>query len=261
MNEELAQALKKLQNPIALKEGELFHLRFGPLELYVEKNEKEIQFKWTSSNDWLDSSFHFEYPFKGHLPENLLQHKRFAYSKDFATIQVVPCLGEKPFVARPQTTLMVLPGHKAKIFLSTPMSVRILGEEVIEEIPVFERSQTWFGDSPTHGELCFFTNIYAALREEDLPFRPHRAMTHVNIENRSNKAIPVDRLKIPVPALALFQRDSGRYVTSSLDVRCDSKGIVRDLRIRPPSGLSSLLPIAKPRTKVSTIRSISELMR
>ena len=261
MNTEKASALKSFREALNIQAGELFHLRFGPLELYIEKNEQELQIKWSSSNDWLDSAFHYEYPFKGHLPENLLQHKRFAYSSPLEKIKVTPCLGEKPFVARPQTPLMILPGHNAKIFLSTPMSLRIAGDRVFDEIPVMERSQTWFGESVTRGELCFFTNIYAALREEDLPFRPHRAMTHVNIQNRSQNPIPVDRLKIPVPAFSLFQRDSGRFVTSSLDVRCDSKGVVRDLKIRPPSGLSSLVPIAEPRQKVSTIKTIQELMR
>ena len=237
MNRKEAEALKVFREELDMGKGNIFHLRYGPLDLYIEKKINELSVRWMTSNDWMDSSFHYQFPFTGVYPETLLKEKRFAYKGDNPKLMVLPCLGEKPFVARPDNTFMILPGEQAKIYLSTPVSVRLIdmnGDRVIDEIPVIHRTQTWFGDSPTYGQLCFFTNIKAALNEENLPFRPHRAMTHVVVENKSQKPIPIERLKIPVNYLRLYQDNRGLFVTSSLYVKCDVKGKVKDVKIIPP---------------------------
>ena len=267
MNRKEAEALKVFREELDMAKGNIFHLRYGPLDLYIEKMSNEIRIRWMTSNDWMDSSFHYQFPFQGVFPENMLSEKRFAYSGEKPKLMVLPCLGEKAFVARPDNTFMVLPGEKAKVYLSTPVNVRLTdldGNRVIDEIPVIHRTQTWFGDSPTYGQLCFFTNIKAALNEEHLPFRPHRAMTHVIVENRSKKPIPIERLKIPVNYLTLYQDDRGLFVTSSLSVKCDEKGKVRDVKIIPPeNNHKELYKIHEPREVMSRLlfQTVTELMR
>ena len=268
MKTDRAEALKVFRESLHIKDGESFHLRFGPLDLFLKKEEVELTVHWTSSNDWLDQSFTYEYPFQGRLPESILSTERFTFSRDIPSLKIQPCLGELAFVAKPHEKLMILPGEKAKIFMSTPMSIAIIDEktnQVITEIPVMDRAQTWFGETTTKGELCFFTRIFAALKEENLPFRPHRAMTHVHVMNRSRKTIPVERLRIPVPYFSLFQKENGRFVTSSLEVLCDIKGKVRDLKIRPPkTNIENLFKISSPRYNVSDsffVTSVKELLR
>jgi|GEM_PF-727825 len=263
-----AKQLKVFQEPLSLRQGRVFHLRFGPLDLFLEKTDIELILRFTSSHDWLDTSFHYEHPFSGVLPEKLLKTQRVAFSRQIEQLKVIPCLGERSFVARPLTRLSILPGESAKMFLTTPMSVQVLdweSSEVLSEVPVMKRTKTWFGADTTRGEVCFFTNINAALKEENLSFCPHRAMTHVHIVNRSKRPIPLDRLKIPVPYLRLFQKEDGRFITSSMDIECDTKGEIRNLKIRPPRAQDSTLTmISKPRLKeVPSFfsRPISELLR
>ena len=262
-----AEKLKVFQTDLPLGSGESFHLRFGPLDLYIEQISSEFRVRWMTSNDWMDSSFHYHYPFTGMYPNNLLAEKRFAYSKKAPVLKVCPCLGEKPFVVKPDTTFMILPGEKAKIFLSTPMNVRLYDKgsgDIIDEIPILKRVQTWFGETPTSGQLCFFTRIHAALLEENLPFRPHRAMTHVYIENSSGKPLPIKKLKIPVNNLTLYQDARGLFVSSSLSLRIDHKENLKDLKIFPPSeDVEDLEIVQQPRDLIpkTLFKSITEIMR
>ena len=266
MNRQDAEELKIFQQTLSPKEGEIYHLRFGPLDLYIEKSENEISVRSMTSNDWMDSSFHFHYPFEGMCPQNLLEEKRFAFSDKSPTLKILPCLGELPFVVKPDTKFMILPGEKAKIFLSTPMSLRIYDVEknqVIDEIPVLHRVKTWFGQSPTAGQLCFFTKIHAALVEERLPFRPHRALTHLFIENSSHEPISVHKLKIPVNYLKLYQDMRGLFLTSSLSVKSDRQGELKDLKIFPHDDAGKLILIQEPREQAPRrlFKSVTELMR
>lgn len=262
-----AEELKVFQTDLELSEKQIFHLRFGPLDLYVEKIDNEIKVRSMTSNDWMDSSFHYQFPFEGMYPQNLLQEKRFAFSENSPTLKVLPCLGELPFVVKPDNTFMILPGEKAKIFLSTPMSVRIHdchSNQVIDEVPVLHRVKTWFGESPTSGQLCFFTRIHAALVEENLPFRPHRALTHVYVENSSKEPIPIKKLKIPVNYLTLYQDNRGLFVTSSLSLKSDMKGQLKDLKIFPPILKDGdLYKVQEPRDQIPKMlfKSITEVMR
>ena len=267
MKRQDALDLKVFQTDLEMKNGENFHLRFGPLDFYLEKIETEIRVRWMTSNDWMDSSFHYQFPFTGMFPENLLTEKRFAYSEKAPLMKVAPCLGERPFIVKPDTTFMVLPGEKAKIYLSTPMSIRLTDlnfKQVIDEIPVLDRVKTWYGETPTQGQLCFFTRIHAALIEENLPFRPHRALTHLYIENSSKKPIPIEKLKIPVNYLTLYQEDRGLFVTSSLSVRIDLRGNLRDLKIFAPNKKDEdLVKIQEPREVIpkGLFKSTTEIMR
>ncbi len=264
MKRDEAHELKVFQTNLQMQDGESFHLRFGPLDLYIEKIASEIRLRWMTSNDWLDSSFHHQFPFTGMYPTNLLKEKRFAYSEKAPLLKVVPCLGEMPFVVKPDTTFMVLPGEKAKIYLSTPMNIRLLDGEsrqVIDEVPVLHRVKTWFGESPTKGQLCFFTRIHAALLEENLPFRPHRALTHLYIENSSNKPIPIEKIKIPVNFLTLYQEERGLFVTSSLSVRIDPNENLKDLKIFSPEGDLTVMGEPRDVLKKGLFNSITEIMR
>lgn len=267
MKRQEAKELKVFRDDLAMEVGETFHLRFGPLDLFLENSINEIRMRWMSSNDWMDSSFHYEFPFEGVIPEKLLSEKRFAYSERSPTLKVTPCLGERPFVVKPDTTFMILPGEKAKIFLSTPMNIRIEdvnSKQVIDELPVLNRVKTWFGQTPTSGQLCFFTRIHAALSEESLPFRPHRAMTHLFVENSSNLPIPIQKLKIPVNYLRLFQDGRGLFVTSSLSVKSDNSGKLKDLKIFPPEEYSEdRITVHEPHEVIPKrlFKSMTEIMR
>lgn len=253
MSTEDSEKLKVFQTLLEMPSHQVFYLRFGPLSLYLAKSETELTIKWSTSNDWMDTSFSYDWPFTGILPETLLTTHRVAFSREIQSIQLTPCLGERAFVAQPFDRLDLMPGQKMKVFMSTPMSLEILDAvegESLAEIPVFRRPLTWFGESTIKGELCFFTNIHAALREEDMPFRPHRAMTHVNITNRSSERFPIQRLKIPVHYLSLFQRANGRFITSSIDIDLESGGKIRSVQIRPPrTNIKNLTSVAAPRSK------------
>ncbi|MEM7645921.1 MAG: DUF432 domain-containing protein [Pseudomonadota bacterium] len=265
MRRDEAKELKVFREDLKMEEDQTFYLRFGPLDLYIENSHNEIRLRWMTSNDWMDSSFRHEFPFEGKFPQNLLTEKRFAFSNQRPVIKISPCLGERAFVVKPDKTFMVLPGESAKIFMSTPMNLRlhdVLADRVIDEVPVLNRVKTWFGESPTDGELCFFTRIHAALIEENLPFRPHRALTQLIVENSSKRPLPIKQLKIPVNYLRLFQNEKGVFVTSSLSFRLTDGDQLKDLQILPPSD-EKPHPVHEPREMIPKMffKSVTEIMR
>lgn len=262
-----AQELKVFQTLLEMQSGDSFHLRFGPMDMYIDKIPTEYRVRWMTSNDWMDSSFHYQFPYSGMPPENLLNEKRFAYSDRAPALKVAPMLGEMPFVVKPDTTFMILPGEKAKIFLSTPVNMALSDGEtgdLIDEFPVLHRVKTWFGETPTKGQLCFFTRIHAALIEENLPFRPHRALTHLYVENSSRKPIAIEKLKIPVNYLTLYQDSRGLFVTSSLSVKIAARDSLKDLKIFAPLDEDGEVQVIQtPRESIpkTLFKSITEVMR
>lgn len=267
MNRQEAEQLKVFRTTLEMSEGQVFHLRFGPLDLYIQKNHNEISLRWMTTNDWMDNSFHYQFPFESIIPLNLLQEKRYASHATHPIFKVVPYLAELPFVVKPDTPFMILPGEKAKIFLSTPMNIRLVDlerDQTIDEVPVLKRVKTWFGDSHLDGELCFFTKIRAALTEDHLPFRPHRAQTHLYIENSSKEPIPIEKLKIPVPILDLYQDERGQFVTSSLSLKSDARGRLKDLKTFPPQMENGeLFHFHAPRSAIRkmSLNSITQFLR
>lgn len=75
-------------------------------------------------------------------------------------------------------------------------------------------SDTWFGPTTSEGEPCYASKTVCRLRVEDVPLRPHRCLTKVTLRNRADDSLSLDRLKLPVNALALCMpirtTDSGR---------------------------------------------------
>ncbi len=245
--------LQVFQHPVKLEMGQILHLRFGPLDLYVGHFFQEWRVSWKSSNDYMDNSFLFELPFNGSVPEDMQSQIRYTYSRPSNSfIKLTPILGDRAFVAKPTKPLMVLPGETVKIYMSIPLFVRVELEEpyaLIEEIPVLQSPRTWFGESTIVGEVCYSTRIKAVLDRRELVQRPYRATSQLIIENRGDDSLHVERLKVPAPYLSLYQNEDGHFLTSVIHYIRDSSGHIKDVDIIAKEDQENLTFLAGPRLK------------
>lgn len=133
--------------------------------------------------------------------------ERFVFGRSPEQLRLRPMLADRPVVVRARQSVFIPPGEEAMLYLSTPVWVSIdLGEpaRALREIPVLSLSDTWFGSSTREGELCYAVRTHARSHLEEVPRRPHRAVTPVKVRNEAATLLPIERLSLPVPLLSVY---------------------------------------------------------
>lgn len=220
--------------------------RIGSLELIVERHAQEWLVQFTQDGDWLDERVE-----SGPVArlEDTSSAARFISAGD--RLRLAPALPERPVVTRPEHTLMIPPGARAKLYVSVPLWVHgFIGDA---ENAIFERSinrvkRTWYGPNTIEGELCYASRTFARLTTTDL-VRPHRALGRVVVDNKNPTPIEIERMQLPVTLLSLYERqgsprlwfDDLFFVRESAD---DDAGLRLDNREwrRAPEGATLLTP-------------------
>ncbi|MBT8402063.1 MAG: hypothetical protein KJO98_16425, partial [Rhodothermia bacterium] len=134
-------------------------------------------------------------------------------------LNVEPALADRPVIVRPEEPLFVLVGETVTLFVSTPLWIRIsVGTEktLLTEIASYRPSDSWFGPNTREGEICYASATLGRLNLDDVPMRLHRAITPVTVHNRSGESLSVDRIRIPVEYLSLFQDGEGYLWTEAV---------------------------------------------
>jgi hypothetical protein len=147
-----------------------------------------------------------------HDPERL---ERFASADAGDELELLPVLADRPVVARPEHPFSILPRQACTVFVGTPLWLRIQtpGDHPVQltEFPIQRPSDTWFGPNPMVGELCYVSRTYCKIRREDVEPRPERALTAVSIRNNADTPLFLERLKLPVEYLSLYENEGGLW--------------------------------------------------
>ncbi|MCG8417294.1 MAG: hypothetical protein MJE77_05035 [Proteobacteria bacterium] len=147
---------------------------------------------------------------------------RFALSSVDDRLRITPILADRHVVSQPQHPFYIPARTESTVYVTSPMWIRIeVGETpvLLTEIPIFRPSDTWFGPTPSRGELCYASRTFCRLRLEDVAVRPHRAHTAVTVRNKSAAPFLLERMKLPVVYLPLFCARDGVFWTR--DVKFD----------------------------------------
>ncbi len=181
------------------------------------------------------------------------QVTRFCISQTNSTLKLTPTLADRSVVIRTEIPLHVLPNQEVKLYVSSPLWVRIeTGDPliVLQDAPIFRPSDTWFGPSTIQGELCYASRVYGRLRFEDIRFRSHRAVTLVLLRNHGKESIFLERLNLPVHNLSLYESEEGYFWTQSttLETGVDNKVSLELEKGAPKEAKNSKL-ICGPRKK------------
>ena len=263
----------------------------GPLTLWARRHPREWAIMTTSGSDGTagEAERGHEVP-EDDVPEDAAV-RRFSFSESPPALLLRPVLADRPVVVRPESTLSVPSGERVTLFVSTPVWVTIsvgrpsrgrrrrgrkpntrrdedaLEDVLLTEIATHRLSDTWFGPSTLVGELCYASRTAGRLTIDELPIRPHRAVTPVTIDNRAATPLLVQRVLVPVPTLALFADQDGGLWTQgvSLTREADVDQAVARVDSAPPTvARGPAERLAEPRTAAlatSVVRAFSRLFR
>lgn len=193
--------------------------------------------------------------------------ERCLFNQTQGSVFIEPALADRPVVTRPATTLRIMPGHSARLFVSTPLWLRALtaqNGECFLDLPFWRPTDSWFGPSTIEGRLCYSKHTDARVSVDLLDFRPNRAITPVNITNESDEPLLVDRFSVPVPLLSLFVNEHGYLWTEAISIRRGESEESADLVLEKeaPTEAGGAQRLTKPReasSKRHLIRAIGEL--
>lgn len=237
----------------SLDEGSWGRWRIGPLDLWIGRTEHQWRVAWTRDDDPARDEVGVEVPAdveREPLPKRAEQH-RFAYARTSETVELKPMLADRPVVARPETRISVPAGERVSVFVSSAIWVRIgvaSRKEPLIELPCWRSTDTWFGDNRT-GFLCYATRTAMRLDDDEMPVRPHRAVTPIVIDNQGDDVLGIERLSLPAPNLSVFGSPSGSLWTERLHLtrREDAElALVHIVRDRPP--VPGAVRLGEPRT-------------
>lgn len=223
----------------SLDEGQLCRWKIGSLSLWIQRRTHEWRLSTKNGDDPLDGQIEHECPSSAEPPEDVTLH-RIAVRSSEAGFELQPALADRPVVAQPQTPLYLLAGDGVTIYLSTPLWIELKSgtpRRLLQELPSHRPSDTWFGPSTTEGELCYASRTSARLTLADMPFHPVRAVTAVQLENKSSERMLLERMNLPVPYLSLFVDAKGLFWTQSVTIERDENGDTAQVRLgsRPPA--------------------------
>lgn len=207
--------------------------RIGPLSLFAAREGADWVIAHAAGEDPLDKSLAVAEPCDPEALDANMTRARFAFERPHERLTVGPLLADRPASVQPEAPVSVPSGESAIFYISTPVWVRLaVGPQrrFIAEVPSFRPSDTWFG-RPAAGELCYAVRSRGTTRLDAQINRPHRAITPVRVINRAPEALAVERLKLPLPNLALFRSPGGGLVAPTVEFLRERSGGQAVMRI------------------------------
>lgn len=167
---------------------------------------------------------------------------------------VRPMLADRPVVVKPFAPFTVPAEDVATIYVSSPTWVEFLTgspPKTLVELPTRRPSDTWFGPSTMEGEASYATRTYGRLNLDNVAIRPNRAVTQIQIQNKSSGALLVERISLPTPYLSLFAAQDGHLWTQAVSmVQTHQLGLARfEIEELPPEIASEARLVSEPRQR------------
>lgn len=202
--------------------------RIGPLELWVSRSvtgpaDRAEGHEWRFGVDYdadamIDRS-EVVRPAPPSVPQASARILRYATPVGDGQLTLGARLPDRDIVVRAEPPLRLVAGHEVDVYIGTPVWVALrVGDEELVQLPTVRMPETWFGPSPWEGELCYALRSRARLALSEMPRRPNRAMTVLSVRNEGPNDLLLERLKIPIPNLALYRAEDGTMWCQHLTV-------------------------------------------
>lgn len=235
-----------------MAEGELRRWRIGPSVFWLERQAREWRIYQAPADDGAEQALELATRVDaGDLPSAATAN-RFSFSRPPTPLTLRPLLADRAVVIRPESPFFVPPGETVTLFVSTPLWVHFgvgAPEVKLLDAPIQRPSDTWFGPSTLEGELCYASRTAARLDLVGLSARPHRATTPVRIRNQAVDALLLERIRVPVRYLTLYQGERGFLWTEPLTLTREADGDLAGLELgrRPAREAGRTTAVSEPR--------------
>jgi hypothetical protein len=206
--------------PVELATDSCWSFDIGPLSIYFKRQAQQwlLAYERTGSigeRKLFSSSAAICMP-----PQ--LKAERYMFRQSPAALCLKPVLMDRPVVVKTMQPVHIAPTEQTTLYISSPVSVRASlqqPEYLLQEIAITRLSDTWFGPSTQVGELCYADKTHARYNKNELPRRPHRAITPVVIQNSSKHMLSLSKISIPVPYLAVYSSADGNLWTDPITLQ------------------------------------------
>lgn len=180
---------------------------------------------------------------------------RWPVSEAPKEIALAPLFPPRAVVAEPGPAFRLLPRGRARIYVRVPLWARvdaILGDAAarrLTEVPTVVLSDTWWG-GVTEGELCYWLATTARRRVPFEVFQPHLVVCPLELSNRSDEELPVEKLVLRVAYLSLFS-DQGRLWADETRVRYQGPAAGSEIEVAgtAPPEAPAAVRVAEPRVR------------
>lgn len=251
-----------------IPQGQGRQWRIGPCHLQVHRTEYELRVVLWRDEDAHDPTFDMDVPVDEEPPASAILG-RFGFQRSPDRISLLPVPADRPVIARPEHPFYLPPHERAVIYVSSPLWVQLHAGNsgaMLFEQPLYRPSDTWFGDSTRSGELAYASRTTARLDLENIPILSHRAISAVELENRADTVLELDRLRLPAPNLSLHATAGGHLWTESVFLVREEDGDVAAIRTedQPPAELGPMQFVRAPRVKSergTLLRSFGRALR
>jgi hypothetical protein len=233
----------------SLAEGQTGKWTIGPLTLWVKRLTREWRIAFERTDETEQTLVESAAPARAEeieAAEARLTFERFLMRATTQALHLSPALADRSVVVRPATPFHLLARQETTVFVSSPLWVKIeVGDEkrMLKEIPILRPSDTWFGPSTREGELCYSSRTQARMTEDELPFRPHLALTPVTIGNESQAVLNVEKINLPVTYLSLYCAAGWAVWTDGLEVKLAESAQTATVNILPGPPAQAQKPV------------------
>ena len=184
--------------------------------------------------------------------DDALTISRYSFRRAVDRVSLQPALADRPVVSRPEHPLFVPPDESVTLYLSTALWVRvelIASERLLQEVPSYRMSDTWFGATTIDGELCYATRTAGRIHLDNVPRRFHRAVTPLRVKNTAKDPLALERVQLPVQHLALYETPANQLWTQGVTMtRTEGReGANVQIRSGPPADAEGASRIREPR--------------
>lgn len=194
---------KEIWSPFNLKVNKTVFFQIGPLDLWIshEPNEWKIAWKYVK----VESRLKFDK--KPAQPQQKLDWKRWVDSSGCCDVVLKPLFPDRSVVVRPETPVSLVQGESVRFFVGVPSFISVcVGKHQTSlcEIPTAILSNTWSGENPVEGELCYSLKTTAKRDHGTLLRHFHRIICPIEIINESKEIMHFERLCLPVKYLNTY---------------------------------------------------------
>jgi hypothetical protein len=247
--------------------GTAARLRVGPATILIGRLESEWHIATETTGEPDDVALDLEVPADD--PDLLARAdvRRFGVSGQANGLTLSARLADRPVVAASQRPVELPPGETVTVYVGSPVWIHVEAaapRRELFEMPLSRPADTWFGPNARVGELCYTSRTHYRLRLDEMPYKPHRAITSVLVENQASTPLLLESLKLPVTHLALYGTVDGRLWTQDVTLSRDDEHELSPLRVRQgaPQHAENAVRIAEPRQPITDnlmVRAFSSL--
>lgn len=214
----------------------------GPLVIWFQKLENEL---------WVGYQyFSADADPVPETPPADLNWSRFTIDTPNPKLDICPVFPDRSVVIKTEYPFWLTTKAQVKIYVRVPIWVRVEIKSAkikLAEIPVVVLSNTWFGDN-TSGQLCYWISSSARQTMEPDAGRQFLAICPINIKNKTEEDLLVEKFCFRVSELSLFY-DGEQLWSDETRVNYRGSGDISliDVTGKAPQEAKSARKIGEPR--------------